>query len=217
MGAGKCSGRPSQAGAAGIARSAKLGAVAVVAFTAQAGASDLVLVPGSGGYERYSAGAALVAFSVGPAKPAHDGEGRVTRARPRAEILELVDATAVRHAGAVGVRAAGMSAREWADLFRANIEIESGFNPKARSPVGAYGLGQLMPETARALGVDRYDIAQNLEGSARYLVAMLERFGSAELALAAYNAGPEAVERHGGIPPYRETMNHVRKVMSIAR
>jgi soluble lytic murein transglycosylase-like protein len=72
-----------------------------------------------------------------------------------------------------------------------------------------------MPGTARDLGVDPHDTAQNLDGSARYLLAMLARFGTPELALAAYNAGPDAVARHGGIPPFTETQNHVRRVMAV--
>ena len=63
--------------------------------------------------------------------------------------------------------------------------------------------------------VDPHDMNQNLDGSARYLLAMLRQFGTSELALAAYNAGPDAVERHGGVPPYRETQGHVRKVMAV--
>lgn len=108
-----------------------------------------------------------------------------------------------------------MSSREWLAFFRANIAIESAFDPGARSHVGAIGLGQLMPDTARVLGVDPHDPEQNLHGSARYLLTQLDRFGTPQLALAAYNAGPEAVARHGGIPPYRETQGHVRKVMAV--
>ena len=109
-----------------------------------------------------------------------------------------------------------MSSRDWLAFFRANIAIESAFDPGARSHVGAIGLGQLMPDTARVLGVDPHDPEQNLHGSARYLLTQLDRFGTPQLALAAYNAGPEAVARHGGIPPYRETQGHVRKVMAVA-
>ena len=108
-----------------------------------------------------------------------------------------------------------MDARQWGHLFRAMIEAESAYRPDALSPKGAYGLGQLMPATARGLGVDRSDPAQNLEGAARYLVAQMDRFGSAELALAAYNAGPHRVEQYGGIPPYRETRAYVRRIAAI--
>ncbi|WP_417725208.1 lytic transglycosylase domain-containing protein [Salipiger sp.] len=128
------------------------------------------------------------------------------------DILAAIEATAFRYAGHPGLRRAGLSVTNWAALYRANIEIESAYDPRALSDAGAIGLGQLMPDTARVLGVDPHDPRQNLDGSARYLLMMLDRFGDSRLALAAYNAGPEAVDRHGGIPPYRETMGHVAKV-----
>ena len=109
----------------------------------------------------------------------------------------------------------GLSGSEWLALFRSNIAVESAFNPEAESHVGAIGLGQLMPDTADALGVDPHDPEDNLRGSARYLLAQLETFGSAELALAAYNAGPEAVRKYDGIPPYAETLAHVAKVLRL--
>lgn len=130
-------------------------------------------------------------------------------------ILAGIDETALRYASHPSLRRAGLSVMDWRALFQANIQIESAYNPSARSPVGAIGLGQLMPDTARLLRVDPHDWRQNLDGSARYLLMMLARFGTAELALAAYNAGPEAVEQHRGIPPYRETQNHVRRVMAV--
>jgi len=116
-----------------------------------------------------------------------------------------------------GLKAAGLSGTEWLALFRSNIAVESAFNPEARSHVGAIGLGQLMPGTAETLGVDPHDPEDNLRGSARYLLAQLENFGSAELALAAYNAGPEAVRKYGGIPPYAETEGHVASVLRLTR
>lgn len=113
------------------------------------------------------------------------------------------------------LKAAGLSGTEWLALFRANIAVESAFNPDARSSVGAIGLGQLMPGTANFLGVNPNDPEDNLHGSARYLLAQLEDFGAADLALAAYNAGPEAVRDYGGIPPYAETEGHVAKVLRL--
>ena len=101
-------------------------------------------------------------------------------------------------------------------LLRSLVQAESDFDPNEVSTAGAIGLTQLMPQTAKQLGVtDPYDPGQNLLGGARYLASMLKEFGGDErLALAAYNAGPGAVKRHGGIPPYRETQNYVRKVMA---
>lgn len=96
------------------------------------------------------------------------------------------------------------------DLFLRLVQQESGWNPRARSHKGALGLAQLMPFTARKLGVDPHDPAQNLEGGARYLAAQYRAFGSWKLALAAYNAGPGAVRKYGGVPPYRETRDYVR-------
>ncbi len=98
------------------------------------------------------------------------------------------------------------------DLFLRLVQQESGWNPRARSHKGAVGLAQLMPQTARVLRVDAHDPGQNLEGGARYLRTQYERFRDWRLALAAYNAGPEAVERHGGVPPYRETQGYVRAI-----
>ena len=99
------------------------------------------------------------------------------------------------------------------DLFLRLVHQESAWNPAALSHKGAIGLAQLMPATARRLGVDPADPMQNLEGGARYLRAQYDRFRSWRLALAAYNAGPEAVERHGGVPPYRETQGYVKAIL----
>jgi soluble lytic murein transglycosylase-like protein len=103
-------------------------------------------------------------------------------------------------------------------LFAALVKSESNFNPNARSGVGAKGLTQLMDATARGLGVtDSFDPVQNLEGGARFLGGLLKQFkGNESLALAAYNAGPGAVQKYGGIPPYEETQRYVPKVLGYA-
>jgi soluble lytic murein transglycosylase-like protein len=99
------------------------------------------------------------------------------------------------------------------DLFLRLVQQESGWNPNAVSSKGATGLAQLMPATARTLGVDINNPKENLEGGARYLRAMYDKFGSWRLALAAYNAGPGAVEEHGGVPPYAETRGYVIAIL----
>lgn len=99
-------------------------------------------------------------------------------------------------------------------LVKLIIEQESAFDPLALSPAGAMGLMQLMPDTAWLLGVsDPFDPEQNIEGGVRYFSQQMDRFGSVELALAAYNAGPGAVESWGGVPPYPETVNYVNSIV----
>jgi soluble lytic murein transglycosylase-like protein len=147
--------------------------------------------------------AALHTFKVANANTS--AAVRVTRPvsrQYRADYDDLI----VEHARAQGIRP---------DLVRAVIQVESGFNPSARSSKGAMGLMQLMPATAADLGVTRpYDPDQNIRGGVTYLRRLLERYeNNEELALAAYNAGPEAVGRYGNkVPPYRETRDYVRKV-----
>ena len=122
---------------------------------------------------------------------------------PRAKIAEVIEHYARHH---------GLSPR----LVQAVVQVESGYNPRALSNKGAMGLMQLMPATARLLRVkDDYDPDQNVRGGTTYLRQQIDRFGDLRLALAAYNAGPTAVTRYGGIPPYRETERFVAKVLGL--
>lgn len=116
-----------------------------------------------------------------------------------------------------GVSEARLDRTSFVNLFTALIRRESNFNPRAISPKGAKGLGQLMPATARELGVcDVFSPRQNLEGAAIYLTSMLQQFDSPALALAAYNAGPAAVARYQDVPPYSETRRYVADIMHAA-
>ena len=133
----------------------------------------------------------------------------------RVDILALIHATAGRHAGNRALRQVGLGANDWKVLFHALVEAESSYNPSAVSPKGAYGLGQLMPDTARALGVDPRDPTQNLDGAARYLLAQLATFKDIDLALAAYNAGPHRVVEYSGIPPFAETRDYIARIHRI--
>ena len=99
------------------------------------------------------------------------------------------------------------------DLFLRLVQQESGWNHAAVSTKGATGLAQLMPGTAELLNVNMHDPEENLEGGARYLRKMYDKFGNWKLALAAYNAGPQAVEEYGGVPPYAETGNYVARIL----
>lgn len=102
------------------------------------------------------------------------------------------------------------------ELVKAVATAESNLNQGAVSSVGAIGVMQLMPETAESLGVDPYDEKQNIEGGAHYLRKMLDKFnGNLQKAIAAYNAGPGAVQKYGGVPPYSETQNYVGRVLDF--
>jgi len=116
----------------------------------------------------------------------------------------------IEHARAHGLRS---------DLVRAVVQVESAFNPRARSPKGALGLMQLMPATLKQYGVvNAFNPTENVRAGVAYLRALLDRYGNDEtLALAAYNAGPAAVDRHGqAVPPYRETRNYVAQINRMA-
>ena len=122
------------------------------------------------------------------------------------------------YAGAAGVyqdmaRAAARRHNVPEDLFLRLVRRESNFHPTAKSSKGAIGLAQLMPGTARILGVNPHDPTENLEGGARYLSQQYRKFGDWRLALAAYNAGPGAVERYRDVPPFAETQAYVKNIL----
>lgn len=140
-----------------------------------------------------------------PTRPKPDAPPRTRRrGQPPAGIGRLIDRIARKHGMDPG-------------LVRAVARVESNYNPTAISPKGALGVMQLLPETAKRFGVaDAYDPAQNIEGGVRYLKFLRKSFpGNLSLMLAAYNAGENAVRRHGGIPPYRETRNYVHKIRQL--
>jgi soluble lytic murein transglycosylase-like protein len=136
-----------------------------------------------------------------PGAPAY----RTTTAQPVDPSAPRFDDLVVAHAQRHALRP---------ELVRSVIQVESGYNPRATSPKGAMGLMQLMPATARELGVrNAYDPEENIRGGTAYLRRLLDKYnGNEELALAAYNAGSGAVDRYGHVPPYRETRDYVRKV-----
>jgi soluble lytic murein transglycosylase-like protein len=129
--------------------------------------------------------------------------GAATKLSPRQKIQEIISRVSKKH---------GVDEK----LVNALVKQESGFNPNAKSKVGAMGLMQLMPSTARGLGVtDPMNPEQNVEGGVKYLKSMLNKYnGNVILALAAYNAGPGAVDKYDGVPPYKETQNYVRSILS---
>nr|WP_176715571.1 lytic transglycosylase domain-containing protein [Thioclava sp. SK-1] len=143
-----------------------------------------------------------------------------TRLRPKSDVATFDNTGAIpRYRGNYKgkylpvARAAATKHGVPQDLFLRLVQQESGWNPSAVSHAGAQGLAQLMPATAAKLGVNPNDPGQNLEGGARYLRMMYDQFGNWRHALAAYNAGPGAVQKYGGVPPYAETKNYVKVIL----
>ncbi|WP_128254237.1 lytic transglycosylase domain-containing protein [Falsirhodobacter deserti] len=174
-----------------------------------AGAEGIFASSGGGGGSRLSA-----QFSVLDGRAGRQYSGS-TRLRPPSEVKEP---EGPRYTGSyrgqylATARAAAQKYNVPEELFLRLVQQESGWNPMAVSVKGARGLAQLMPDTARLLGAAIDDPASNLHGGARYLRMMYDRFGNWQHALAAYNAGPMAVERYGGIPPYAETQAYVKVI-----
>ncbi|OHC53492.1 MAG: hypothetical protein A3D16_20365 [Rhodobacterales bacterium RIFCSPHIGHO2_02_FULL_62_130] len=135
-------------------------------------------------------------------------------AAPR-DVLPQVRLIATRYQDHPALARLELSPAEWSAFFQAMIKVESNYTQGAVSNAGALGLAQLMPGTADYLNVDPADPIENLDGGARYLLEQMAAFGSLELALAAYNAGPEAVRKYDGVPPYAETQSHIVKVMAV--
>ena len=131
-----------------------------------------------------------------------------------ADVLPAIRLIATRYQDHPALRSLDLSPAKWAAFFQAMIKVESNYAQEAVSHAGAQGLAQLMPGTAEYLRVDAADPIENLDGGARYLLEQMAAFGSLNLALAAYNAGPEAVRKYGGVPPYVETKSHIVKVMA---
>lgn len=175
--------------------------MAGVAFmAAHAARAEVIEIGANGAVTRYGAPSVYTSEGVRPIAVA---QTPVTRAGsvPAAAVHEAITFAAGRQ----------MLNR---DLLEAVAWRESGFRQSALSPKGAVGVMQIMPSTAMSLGVDRYDLHQNIEGGAAYLRMMLTRYsGDLSLALAAYNAGPGAVDRYRGVPPFRETQAYVSAIM----
>jgi len=184
------------------------------------GGEEVAAPPGDAFVLRYDDRGALIQpetakFAVEPWQGADlASEPLPAQSARLAEVLPVVRLVSARHQDDPALGGLGMGPVEWTALFQAMIRVESGYNPAAVSPAGARGLAQLMPDTATYLRVDIDDPIENLDGGARYLLEQMAAFGSLDLALAAYNAGPEAVRTYGGVPPYDETRNHIRRVMA---
>ena len=176
------------------------------------------------------AGAPVTTTTSTSGTSANDFAARLASVTGASPTAATTDASATTASGATGTAAGTGASTPYAAeidaaaakyhvdpaLLRGLIRQESNFNANAQSPAGARGLTQLMPGTAAALGVDPSVPAQAIEGGAKYLRQQLDRFGNDPAkALAAYNAGPGAVQRYGGVPPYAETQNYVRKVHGL--
>ena len=162
--------------------------------------ADVMDVSDDGSMTIYSTPGVYSLGKFQPIIPIPRAEPRSSHRPASAQIENLLDAAADRYA----IDPKLLNAVAW---------NESHFKDGAISPKGAFGVMQLMEGTARGLGVNRYDLSQNILGGAAYLKQMLNRYDDVSLALAAYNAGPGAVDRNGGIPPFQETRNYVDTIL----
>lgn len=175
-------------------------AFVVAAALASPATAQVLEIRPDGGVVTYSGPAR---YSDAGAQPLVQTVPLILNATPRAppaEVAAAIAASSQRH---------GVSA----DLIQAVAWQESRFHQAAVSPKGARGVMQLMPDTARDLGVEAHDLASNIDGGAAYLARMVRQFGDLPRALAAYNAGPSAVARFGGVPPYAETRAYVAAIL----
>ncbi len=175
-------------------------AVSLALFAAHSVRAEVMEIGANGAVTRYA----------GPAVYTSEGVRPIAARAVPAVRAAAAPAPAVHEAITSAARRQNLSR----DLLEAVAWRESGFRQTALSSKGAVGVMQIMPATARALGVDRYDLRQNIEGGAAYLRMMLNRYsGDTTLALAAYNAGPGAVDRYRGVPPFRETQAYVGAIV----
>ncbi|MBL8770993.1 MAG: lytic transglycosylase domain-containing protein [Phenylobacterium sp.] len=174
-------------------------ALCLSAMTAGAASAQVLSIGDDGAVTTYAG--PMVYSDSGATLIVRPSPAATPETAPPQEVVRLIHESSARHAVP-------------AHLVEAVAWQESRFNNRAVSPKGALGVMQLLPKTASDLGVDPSDLRGNIEGGAAYLAQQLRRFGDVRLALAAYNAGPEAVRRYGGIPPYAETQAYVRAILA---